>query len=48
MPKFLALLFTLALVGCGFNAPKPVEPEDTPRVPVNASAPAFLLEGNHE
>lgn len=48
MPQILALLLTLVLAGCGFNPPKPATPEDSPRVPVNASAPAVLSEGNHE
>lgn len=34
-----ALVMAGALYGCAFHAPEPPVPADSPRVPVNATAP---------
>lgn len=44
MQKIIAALALAgALSGCAFHAPQPPQPADSPRVPVNATAP--LTEG---
>ncbi|NYT79240.1 conjugal transfer protein [Alcaligenaceae bacterium] len=40
MRTLLPILWVAALLtGCAFNPPEPPVPADTPRVPVNATAP---------
>ena len=43
--KNIAAALALAglLAGCAFHAPKPPQPDDSPRVPVNATPP--LIQG---
>lgn len=39
MRKILSLIMLVAVTGCAFTPPAPPQPAESPRVPVNASAP---------